>query len=42
MDLCLEFVWHPGVRVSKQCWKQDIIDLEGIHEAVQVAEMERE
>ena len=33
MDLILAAVRHPGVRVSKQWWEQEGIDLVGIWEA---------
>ena len=29
---------RPGARVSKHCWEQENLDLEGLWEAVRVAE----
>ena len=42
MDLCLATVQRPGEWVYQRWWEQEGIDIEGIWEAVLVAEAEKE
>ena len=40
MDLCMAVERRPGSRISKRCWNQEVLDLEGMRTAAQ--EVERE
>ena len=40
MDLCLEAKRHPGTRVSKRWWDQEVLDLVGMWTVYQEAELE--
>ena len=42
MDLCLAAGRRPRARVSRWCWEQETLDMEGTREAARVVKVEKD